>query len=179
MAKKRSDKAKKALAEKETDDIEPSTEEIFVLKVWKLMDGNPLLKKMPKPSQDYLEGFIKELPPLKTLNAIEVREHILNLAAMSYIRDLLWSDLSIAIEEHPKNWKDYFDDKHIRLLKDVIKEEEKFMPKIFKDGGVSGEIVQRGKMIVKTLRERTIEFERDDQGGDIIEGKVADEEDTG
>ena len=37
------------------------------------------------------------------------------------------------------------------------------MPKIFKDAGVSGDIVRRGSMIVKKLREREIEFEVDDK----------------
>lgn len=172
MKKSPKSKVKKALVSEKSVDLEPSNEEIFVLKVWNLIDGNPLLKEMPKPSQEYLENYIRTLPTLKTLNPVEIREHILNMAALSYIRDLLWRDLSIAIEDYPKNWKGHFDDKHIRLLKDVIKEEEKFLPKIFKDAGVSGEMIRSGKTILKTIRERSIEFEVQDDEKTVIDGKA-------
>ncbi len=154
MVKKGKGKSK-AIVKK---DVDPTPTDIVLLSVWQIMDENPVLKEVPKPTQDYIEKFLLLQPELKNMPYILKREHFLNLIVLSWMRDTLFVDATKAIDTYGDKWKEHVEMKQLRLTMKMIELSEDIMPNIFKktvDGLKEKKITRR---IITEMSVEAIEF---------------------
>lgn len=159
-------KAKKPKGKsKNQGSTELAVEEKVALDVWTLMDTNPLYVEMDKPTIEYIQFALKNLPEIKTMDKIEIREHCANMVILGWLRDGLFNHISKVGIGNAKA-------KDIRLVYNIIERQEEVLPRIFNEISRSfGEKVA-GKKIRETLIERTIQFdivpEDNEKGGTEI-----------
>jgi hypothetical protein len=143
----------------EDTDLALTDEDKTVLKVWALMDKDPTLKELPKPTYDYIEFFLEGHPELKSMTNIEKREHYMNLIVLGWIRNHLLVSFAKAQEEHGEKWIELVEAKYIRLASNVVKEQEPILQKLFHEAsmGIGDEAL--AKKIVKSVTSERVTVE--------------------